>query len=116
MEIEKDERYWKDYTEFINRVEKLTGLSPSELLSRYKLLIEELNDVDEDYYLEWKYEFDDDLWTRQKIQNVIDHKPISKNVLLKDFKTQTGNLDSEIKKHVLNFEEADWWKNPKLKF
>jgi len=116
MEIEKDEKYWKDYTKFINEVEKLTELSPTDLLSRYKTLIEELNDADEDYYLEWQYELDFDLWTRKKIQKVIDHKPISKNVLLKGFKEQIESMDSELKKHILNFDETDWWNNPELKF
>lgn len=115
MEIVKDEKYWKDYTEFIDEVEKLTELSPADLLSRYKILIEELNDANEDYYLEWHYELDYDLWTRQKIQKVIDHKLISKNVLLKDFKEQIERMDSELKKHILNSDQIDWWNNIELK-
>ena len=116
MEIVKDEKYWKDYTEFINEVEKLTELSPENLLSLYKKLIEELNEADEDYYLECKYELDYDLCIRQKIQKVIDHKLISENVLLKDFKEQIEKLDSELKKHILNSDQSDWWSNIQLKF
>ncbi len=116
MKVEKDKKYWKDYTEFIYEVEKLTELSPSDLLSQYKKLIEELNDAEEDYYLEWQYELDYDLWTRQKIQKVIDHKLISENILLKEFKKQIENMDSELKKHILNFDQTDLWNNPKLKF
>ncbi len=74
MEPEKDEKYWKDYTEFIKEVENLTELSPAELLSQYEILIAELNDIEEEDYLEWQYEFDFDLWTRKKIQNVIQSK------------------------------------------
>ncbi|GAA0734219.1 hypothetical protein GCM10009430_49130 [Aquimarina litoralis] len=116
METQKDEKYWTDYTEFLNEVEKLIELSPSDLLSRYKILIEELNDADEDYYLEWKYELDYDLWTRKKIQKVIEYKPIEKNILLKEFKEQIEIMDSELKKHILNSDQTDWWNNPELKF
>ncbi|NOU59611.1 hypothetical protein [Marinifilum caeruleilacunae] len=97
MEIKKDEKYWQDYTEFINEVEKLTELSPVDLLSRYKELIEELIETDKEYYLEWKYELDYDLWTRQKIQKVLDNNLISENILLKDFKAQILELDTELK-------------------
>ena len=116
MEIEKYEKYWKDYMEFINEVDKLTELSPSDLLCQYKELIEELNDADEDYFLEWKYELDNDLWTRQKIQKVIDHKLISENVLLKGFKEQIEQMDLELKKHIINSDQTDWWNNIELKF
>ena len=116
MEIEKDEKYWKDYTEFINEVEKLTKFSPADLLSQYKILIEELNDADEYYYLEWQYELDNDLWTRQNIQKVIDHKLISDNVLLIGFKEQIKQMDFELKKHILNSDQTDWWNNIELKF
>ena len=47
---------------------------------------------------------------------MIDHKPISENVLLKDFKEKIASLDSEFKKHILNFKQTDWWNNPQLKF
>ena len=116
MESEKDEKYWKDYTEFIKEVENLTELSPANLLSQYEILIAELNDIEEKDYLEWQYEFDYDLWTRQKIQNVIDHKPISENILLNQFKEKINRLDSELKKHILNSDQIDWWKNPKIDF
>ena len=116
METVKEEKYWKDYTEFINEVEKLVELSPANLLSRYKMLIEELNDTDEDFYLEWKYELDYDLWTRQKIQKVIEHQLISDNILLKEFKEQIEKMDSELKKHILNSDRSDWWNNIELKF
>ncbi|RZS93247.1 hypothetical protein [Aquimarina brevivitae] len=56
MQSEKDQKYWKDYTEFIQEVENLTNLSPAALLLRYEELIAELNDEEEDYFLEWKYE------------------------------------------------------------
>ena len=97
-------------------MEKLTELSPAELLPRYKILIEELDDANEDYYLEWQYELDYDLWTRQKIQKVIDHKLISENVLLKEFKEQIDKMDSELKKYILNHDQIDWWNNIVLKF
>lgn len=116
MEHEKDEKYWTDYTEFINEVEKLTGVSPATLLSQYKVLIEELNDIEEDFYLEWKYELDYDFWTRQKIQKIIDHNSISDNILLTDFKKEIYNLDSELKKHLLNSDQLDWWNNPEIDF
>lgn len=116
MEPEKDEKYWKDYTEFIEEVEKLTRLSPADLLSQYEILISELRDIEEAYYLEWQYEFDFDLWTRQEIQNVINHKPISENILLKQFKEKINELDSDLKKHILNSDQIDWWKNPKIDF
>jgi hypothetical protein len=116
MEIEKDEKYWKDYTEFINEVEKLTELSPADLLSRYKMLIEELNDADDEYYLEWQYELDYNLWTRKIIQKVIDHELISENILLKSFKEQIDKMDSELKKYVLDSGQIDWWNNIALKF
>lgn len=115
MEIKKNEKYWKNYTEFINEVEKLTELSPADLLSRYNILIEELNDTDEDYYLEWKYELSYDVWVRKKIQSIIEHKPIEKNILLKEFKEQIEIMDSELKKHTLNSDQTDWWNNPELK-
>ncbi len=116
MEPEKDEKYWKDYTEFIKEVENLTELSPAELLSQYEILIAELNDIEEEDYLEWQYEFDFDLWTRKKIQNVIDHKPISENILLNEFKEKINEMDSELKKHILNSDQIDWWNNPKIDF
>jgi hypothetical protein len=116
MDTAKDEKYWKDYTEFINEVEKLTELSPADLLSRYKMLIEEMNDADEDYYLEWQYELGYDFWTRQKIQKVIDHKLISDNVLLKEFMEQIEKMDLELKKHILNSDQNDLWNNIELKF
>ncbi|MBU2928838.1 hypothetical protein [Winogradskyella psychrotolerans] len=116
MEPEKDEKYWKDYTEFIKEVENLTEFSPADLLSQYEILIAELNDIEEEDYLEWQYEFDYDLWTRQKIQNVIDHKPISENILLNQFKEKINELDSELKKHILNSDQIDWWNNPKIDF
>ena len=116
METTKDQKYWKDYTEFINKVEKLTELSPADLLSRYKMLIEELKDADEDYYLEWQYELDYDLWTRQKIQKVIEHELISKNIFFKDFKEQIEKMDSELKKYILNLDQIDWWNYIELKF
>lgn len=114
MKIEKDKKYWEDYTEFINQVEKLTDLSPSDLLSRYETLSKELNDVNEDFYLEWKYEIDYDLITRQKIEQVINHKPISESILLLEFKQKIESLDLEIKKHILNSDQKDWWKNIQL--
>ncbi|MCB9056390.1 MAG: hypothetical protein H6549_11065 [Chitinophagales bacterium] len=116
MEIVKDAKYWKDYTEFINEVEKLTEFSPADLLTRYKELIKELNNADEEYYFEWQYEFDDDLWTRQRIQKVIDYKQISENILLRDFKEQIELMDSELKKHIQNSGQTDWWNNPELIF
>ncbi|MAQ75450.1 MAG: hypothetical protein CL613_03855 [Aquimarina sp.] len=61
MQAEKDQKYWKDYTEFIQEVENLTNLSPSALLLRYEELIAELNDEEEDYFLEWKYELNHEL-------------------------------------------------------
>ena len=116
MEPEKDEKYWKDYTEFIEEVEILTELSPADLLSQYEILIAELNDINEEDYLEWQYEFDYDLWTRQKIQNVIEHKPISENILLKHFKGKINELDLELKKYILNSNQIDWWNKPQIDF
>ena len=42
----------------------------------------------------------------KEIQNVIEHKPISENILLINFKIQIEKLDSELKKHILIFEEV----------
>jgi len=69
MEIEKDKKYWKDYTEFISEVENLTSKNPSELLAQYSKLISELSEMDKAHYEEWKYEIDYDIWIRRKIQN-----------------------------------------------
>lgn len=115
MKIKKDKKYWEDYTEFINQVEKLTDFSPSDLLSRYETLSEELKDVNQDFYLEWRYEIDYDLITRHKIEKVINHRQISENILLQEFKQKIESLDLEIKKHILNSDQKDWWKNIQLK-
>lgn len=116
MEIKYDDKYWRDYSTFIMEVEHLTGLSPSDLLSRYQELVSEMSDNDEKDYLEWQYELSNDMWTRQKIQTVIDYEPIYNNVLLDSFKEKVESLDQEIKKQLLNSEQADWWEGPILKF
>jgi len=116
MEIKKDEKYWKDYTKFINEVENLTKVSPAALLSHYKMLVELLNDADEKCPFEWEFELAYETWIRHDIQKVIDHKPLLENVLFKYFKVQIEILDSEFKKHILNFDQADWWHYPRLKF
>jgi len=116
MNTELNNKYWEDYSIFIKEVESLTGLSPSDLLTRYKALIAELTDNDEEYFLEWQYEFDDDLFTRKKIQMVLEHNAISDNTLLKSFKEEIELLDLELKKYILNSDQPDWWENPKLIF
>ena len=116
MKIEKDKKYWEDYTEFLTEVKKLTKLSPAELLLSYKLLIEELNDIGKNYHLEWLYELDYDVHIRQEIQKIIDHKLISENTLLKEFEKEIENMDLDFKKYVLNPDKNDWWNSPELKF
>lgn len=112
----KDEKYWTDYTDFIKDVENLTGLNPSNLLSQYQSLIADLRYIDEDYYLEFPYEFNYDLRVRQQIQDIIDHKQISENILLKEFKEEIKKLDSELKKYLLIPDKTDWWNSPKINF
>jgi len=116
MKIEKDEKYWKDYTEFLTEVKKITQLSPADLLLSYKLLIEELNNINENYYLDWQYELDYDLCIRQEIQKIIDHKLISENALLREFEIQIKNMDLDFKKFILNPKKNDWWNSPQLEF
>ena len=115
MEIQKDEKYWKDYTKFLSEVEKLTEYSPANLLSMYKELIGTFSDIHEDDFIEFKYEFDHVLLIREEIQKVLDHKPISENLLLKNFKEQIEKMDLELKKYTLYSEKPEWWKNIELK-
>lgn len=111
-----NEKYWADHSEFIKEVENLTGLSPANLLAEYQSLIADLTYIDQDFYLEFPSEFNYDLEIRQKIQNVMDLKQISENILLKEFKEEIKKLDSELKKYILISDQIDWWNSPKIHF
>ncbi len=84
--------YWEDYSFFISKVEELTGLSPSDILERYKILIEELEEND---VLEWLYE-DYDEFTILKINKILVEPSLRFNALKQEFESNISILDKRI--------------------
>lgn len=114
--MEYDDKYWRNYTSFIKGVEDLTTYSPANLIQRYSELVEELEDINEDYYLEWKYELGNDVFVRDSIEKVFKSHSLLGNVLLESFRSQIKELDKRIKDYVINYNQDNWWKQPSIKF
>ncbi len=101
--------YWKDYASFIKIVESNTGHSPADLLSAYKLLVEELENND---ILEWIYEDQSEGYTRTKIQLILESSDLNGNALLKEFEEKIKVLDSRMEKFIKKqtVENSGWQK------
>lgn len=94
-----EDKYWKDYTQFIQTTEKLAGLSPADLLSLYETLIEELENPDRDIF-EWIYENANEKYTRTKIQLILDSDDLKDNMLKNEFLEKIKALDRRIQKFL----------------
>lgn len=100
--------YWQDYTRFIEVTEKISGLSPADLLSRYEILIEELEDTEKDIF-EWIYENTSDKYTRAKIQLVLDSGDLKNNVLKNEFQEKINGLDTRMKRFLKDeYTKRNW--------
>lgn len=86
--MENQEKYWSDYTEFIKLAETSTGLSPSDLIERYEILITELETKNQ---LEWIYEYVQDEFTIIKIHQLINHELLKDNILKNEFEKESMN-------------------------
>ena len=111
----KNEKYWKDYTIFIEIVESTTQFSPADLMRNYQELISELANGNEYCQDEWDYEFDEDMYIRKQIQKVIENPNLLNNSLFKEFRDKIETLDFEFKKHIENENESNWWEKPKFR-
>lgn len=109
--ISDNEKYWKDYTDFIESVESLTGFSPASLLEIYQELVTKL-DNGKEYYESYAYE--EDIFIRKQIQEIIEYPSLSNNILFEEFRDKIEKLDSEFKKHIENNNDLKWWE--KLNF
>lgn len=85
-----DADYWKDYSFFIKKTEELVNCSPSDLIEKYKLLIEEL---ESNKLLEWIYEENERPNTIQKINLILTDPSLEKNKVKKDFEETIWKLD-----------------------
>ncbi|MGZ8522792.1 MAG: hypothetical protein ACXWV1_00115 [Chitinophagaceae bacterium] len=106
--MENQETYWSDYTEFISLAEAVTGLSPSELIERYEILITELETNNQ---LEWIYENMQDEFTIVKIHQLINHERLKDNILKNEFKEKIRELDARMKKFLIPSisNNENWW-------
>ena len=86
--ISNNEKYWKDYTIFIEIVESTTHFSPANLLKNYQELIAELDSGKEYYEDEWDYEYEEDMYIRKQIQRVIENPNLSNNILFEEFQNK----------------------------
>jgi len=90
-----DEKYWKDYTQFIKLSEETTGKSPADLLEHYKTLVEELEH--DNYQLEWQYEESENQKTFQNIHQLLHIEELKSNLLKQYFENEITMLDERIK-------------------
>lgn len=116
MSLEKDKKYWKDYIEFINNVEHLTGSNPGDLLSQYKEILATFISAEELFFKEWQWEFEQVLWLRQKIQELFESSPFKNNLLFFEFKEEIQNVDIEIKNYVQSKLQDNWWDDKNIIF
>jgi hypothetical protein len=108
--MENNDKYWSDYTTFINAAEEHTGLSPSNLIDRYKILIEEL---ETDNYLEWIYEEMQNEYTVKQIHQLINMDLLRENILNSAFAKEVNLLDERFKVFLKGVRKNDdsWWKD-----
>ena len=106
-----EDKYWTDYTIFIDTVEGLTKYNPAEILERYTILVRELEHGDDQDFLEWQYESETDGYTRTKIQSVLDCEILNGNLLLDEFQKKIDVLDKKLEKFLkANDYNDDTWK------
>ena len=106
--MEKQDKYWNDYTEFIKLAEAVTGLSPSDLIDRYQSLI---NELETKKYLEWIYENMEEEPMIIKIHKLINHDSLKNNILKNEFKEKIDELDIRMKKFLIPSisNNENWW-------
>ena len=106
--MENKEKYWSDYTVFIKIAEASTGLSPSDLIERYEILITELETKNQ---LEWIYENMQDEFTIVKIHQLINHELLEDNMVKNEFKEKIRELDIRMKKFLIPSisSNENWW-------
>ena len=108
--MENHEKYWSDYTEFIKLAEASTGLSPSDLIERYEILVTELETKES---LEWLYENMEDEFTITKIHKLINHELLKDNILKNELKEKVHELDTRMKKFLIPSisNNENWWED-----
>jgi hypothetical protein len=113
--INKD-KYWSDYTTFLETVSRLTKLSPADLLDFYTEFVESLETKNADSYTRFEYEVDNDFYFRTVIQTILDTREIAGNLLLQEFKNKINSLDKRIKPFLATecATRVDWFKKIKL--
>ena len=106
--LENKEKYWSDYTKFIELAETSTGLSPADLLERYEILISEL---ESNLYFEWIYENTGEEPTITKIHNLLSNELFKNNILRNEFHQKIGDLDTRMKKFLIasSLNDENWW-------
>ncbi len=103
-----NDKYWDDYTKFIALAETSTGLSPSDLIDRYEVLIIELETK---IYREWIYENMEDQFTITKIHTLLNHELLKDNILKNQFQQEIDVLDIRMKKFLIPSlsDKENWW-------
>lgn len=115
---EYDEKYWNDYSLFIQRVEEITRQSPSNLLEHYISLVEELEQMPGGDGIEWVYEEFLDENVRQLIQKALDDNKVANNILLLEFSKQVSEIDLRMQEFLIPDvkQNLDWRKDFKIAF
>jgi len=114
--MDKNSQYWKEYTEFLQKTNDLTNLSPIELQTKYEELIEEFKECQENENTKIEYELDYELLIRNDIQLVLLNKDLCDNRFRNEFEAKVVALDLEIKQFLICDEnKMDWWNSYSIK-
>ena len=115
MEPAYDAGYWEDYSQFIAEAERLTGRAPSNLIGGLEALISELDEADADAQETWEVEWLDQVYAREKIQQVLQSPSLATNRLLPPFRSEIERLDSRLAEHLEPSPGKHYWEMPRFR-
>lgn len=112
-----NEKYWSDYTTFLNKVQTLWRYSPADLIEFYTHFVVALENNEIDNYTFYEYELDNDFYHRTVIQEIIDSLDLKGNQLRDEFEVKILELDKRMIVFLTDdcSRRSDWYKKIDLK-
>lgn len=114
--MEYDEQYWKDYTAFLNEVDRISHLGSNDLLAHYTKVVEALekNELFESIFEQDHEEIDFDeheiRTTIEHIHNLIGSENLKDNVLRNILAVKVHALNLRLEKFIkLTYKKDKQW-------
>lgn len=108
-----NDKYWSDYTAFLNTVQTLWQHTPANLLEFYTDLVVALENEEDTNYTFFEFEYENDFNYRMIIQEIIDSPDLKNNLLKGEFEVKISELDKRMIKFLTDdcASRTDWYKN-----